>query len=137
MSSPVVLCIDDRADFLKIRKAALEKCGYSVETATNASTAIRKLQTSQVAAVLLDYRNEGIDSQAVAYHIKQRFPNEPVILLSAYSCTPEALLWLVDEYVMKSEPIESLAQVIDRVTAVSMKKTKTYTQGSNSLAATA
>jgi hypothetical protein len=55
-----------------------------------------------------------MDAEAIAFQIKQRFPNHPIVLLSAYSEMPERVLWLVDEYVMKSEPIEGLVQVIER-----------------------
>jgi CheY-like chemotaxis protein len=67
-------------------------------------------------AVLLEYKLEGMDAEAVAYQIKQRFPRLPIILLSAYSQMPERILWLVDEYVLKSEPPEGLAQIIERAT---------------------
>ena len=111
----VVLCVDDRPELLKLRKAILESCGYSVMIATSAASAIKTLETACIAVVLVDYKSEGLDAQAVAYHIKQRYPHQPIILLSAYSDMPECILWLVDEYVMKSEPIERLAQVIERV----------------------
>jgi CheY-like chemotaxis protein len=55
-----------------------------------------------VTAVLLDYKLEGLDAEAVAFQIKQRSPHRPVLLLSAYSEIPERILWLVDEYMMKS-----------------------------------
>ncbi len=56
-----------------------------------------------------------MDKQAIACHIRQRFPNLPIILLSAYSEMPERILWLVDEYVMKSELPERLVPIIARV----------------------
>lgn len=110
-----LLCVDDRRELLKVRKAVLESCGYSVEIATTVANALKILENNPVAAVLVDYKSEGLDAQAVAYHIKQRYANQPIILLSAYSEMPETILWLVDEYVMRSEPIERLAQVIERV----------------------
>jgi two-component SAPR family response regulator len=55
-----------------------------------------------------------MDSEAVASDIKQWFPNLPIILLSAYSEMPERILWLVDEYLMKSELPERLVRVIER-----------------------
>ena len=67
-----------------------------------------------MAAVLLEYKLEGMDVEAVACHIKQRFPNLPIILLSAYSEMPERILWLVDEFVMKSELPERLVPIIER-----------------------
>ncbi len=89
---------------------------YSVFNATDALTAITILEQLAVAAVLVEYKHEGIDAEAIAYQIKQRFPKQPVILLSAYSGVPERVLWLVDEYVMKSDPVERLAKVVERVT---------------------
>jgi hypothetical protein len=56
-----------------------------------------------------------MDAEAVACHIKQRFPNLPIILLSAYSEMPERILWLVDEYVMKSEFPERMAPIMKKV----------------------
>ncbi len=38
----------------------------------------------------------------------------PIILLSAYSEMPERILWLVDDYVMKSEMPERLIPIIER-----------------------
>ena len=57
-----------------------------------------------------------MDAEALAYHINQRFPNVPIILLSAYFEMPERILWLVDEYVMKSDLPDGLVRVIERVT---------------------
>jgi len=60
-------------------------------------TAIKTLEETSVAAVLLEYKQKGIDAEAVACHIRQRFPSLPIILLSAYSEMPERILWLVDD----------------------------------------
>ena len=72
------------------------------------------LSETALAAVLLEYRLEGMASEAVASDIKQRFPDLPLILLSAYCDMPERILWLVDEYLMKSELPERLVWVIER-----------------------
>jgi DNA-binding NtrC family response regulator len=116
MVSATVLCIDDRPQALELRKAALESRDYCVKTASSGHTAMKMLEETSVTAVLLEYKSEGIDAEAVALHIKQRFPDLPIILLSAYSEMPERILWLVDEYVMKSERPERLVQIIERAT---------------------
>jgi CheY-like chemotaxis protein len=116
MESPTVLCIDDRPQVLELRKATLESRGYCVKIASSGYTAVKMLEKTSVAAVLLEYKLDGMDAEAVACHIKQRFPNLPIILLSAYSELPERILWLVDEYVMKSELPEGLVRIIERVT---------------------
>ena len=115
-SRPVLLCVDDRREVLEIRKAKFESIGYSVTTATNTAAALAILERLPVAAVLVEYKNEGMDAEAVAYQIKQKFPRQPVILLSAYAGMPERTLWLVDEYVMRSAPATTIAETIARVT---------------------
>ena len=116
MDSPTVLCIDDRPQVLELRKATLESHGYRVKIASSGYTAVKMLEETSVAAVLLEYKPEGMDAEAVACHIKQRFPNQPIVLLSAYCEMPEPILWLVDEYVMKSELPERLVPTIERAT---------------------
>jgi CheY-like chemotaxis protein len=115
MDSPIVLCIDDLPQALELRKNTLESHGFSVKIASSGQTAVMLLEGAPpVAAVLLEYRQEGMDAEAVAWHIKQRFPNLPIILLSAYAEMPERILWLVDEYVMRSELPERLVPIIER-----------------------
>jgi DNA-binding NtrC family response regulator len=116
LSSPIVLCIDNRSQVLELRKAALEPHDYCVKIAHSSYSAMRILDEAPVAAVLLEYTLEGMDAEAVAFHIKQRFPGLPVIMISAYSEMPERILWLVDEYVMKSELPDGLVRIIERAT---------------------
>jgi CheY-like chemotaxis protein len=122
MPQPTVLCVDDRPFLLQLRQAMLEDHGFSVVTASDAPTALAQLQTLAIAAVLLEYKSAGMDAEAVAWLIKRKFPQQRVILLSAYSDVPERVLWLVDEYVMKSEPADGLLRVIERVTGPATAK---------------
>ncbi len=114
MNSPTLLCIDDFPQALEVRKVTLESHGYSVKIASSGYTAMKMLEEMSVTAVLLEYKQEGMDAEAIAWHIKQRFPSLPVIMLSAYSDMPERILWLVDDYVMKSEMPERLKSTIER-----------------------
>ena len=116
MDSPTVLYIDDLPQALELRKATLESHGYRVKIAPSGYPALKMLEETPVAAVLREYKLEGMGAEAVACHIKQRFPNLPIILLSAYCEMPERILWLVDEYVMNSELPEQLLPIIDRAT---------------------
>jgi CheY-like chemotaxis protein len=114
MDFPTLLCIDDCPEMLELRKAILQSRGYCVKLSSSGHSAIKTLEETSVAAVLLEYKQEGMDAEAIACHIKQRFPNLPIILLSAYSEIPERILWLVDEYVMKSEMPECLISILER-----------------------
>ena len=116
MESPIILCIDDQQTVLELRKATLESHGYWVQVASSSYAAMKILEGMPITVVLLEYKLEGINAEAVAWHIKQRFPNLPIILLSAYSEVPERILWLVDEYVMKSEMPERLLGIVKKAT---------------------
>jgi CheY-like chemotaxis protein len=86
MSSPplrALLLVDDRTPLLQLRKPVLESLGYSVITASSVSIALAKLENCIVDAVLLEYKTEGLDAEAAASHIRQRFPTLPIILLTA------------------------------------------------------
>jgi DNA-binding response OmpR family regulator len=107
---------------LQLHKSTLEDHGYFVMTATDGATAIATLENEAIAAVVLQYKSEGIDAEAVAWLIKRRFPYKPVVLLLTYSEVPERVLWLVDEYVMRSEPVDGLLRVIKRVTTSALAK---------------
>jgi two-component system, NtrC family, response regulator GlrR len=126
MDSPTVLCIDDLPQALELHKATLESHGYCVKIASSGHTAMKMLEDASVAAVLLEYKLEGMDAEAVACHIKQRFPNLPIILLSAYSEMPGRILWLVDEYVMKSELPERLVPIIERAYRLAPRSNERY-----------
>jgi CheY-like chemotaxis protein len=94
MGSPTLLCIDDRPQMLELRKATLESQGYCVKLASSGYTAIKTLEETSVAAVLLEYKQEGIDAEAVASHIKQRFPSLPIILSRLTArCQSESCGW--------------------------------------------
>ena len=111
MSSCTLLCIDDQSHLLEHRKAMLESHGFGVRIGSSTYAAMKILEETTVDAVLVEYKKEGIDAEAIAYHIKQRFPHLPIVLLSAYSDMPQRILWLVDEFVMTSE-LERLIHII-------------------------
>lgn len=50
------------------------------------------LEGTYVDAVLLEYNKEGMDAEAIAYQIKQRFPKRPIILVSAFSDMPGRII---------------------------------------------
>jgi hypothetical protein len=72
------------------------------------------LQATSVDAVVLEYKQQGIDAEAIACQIDRRFHNIPIVLISQYFEMPERILWLVDAYVMNELP-ERLVRFIERV----------------------
>jgi CheY-like chemotaxis protein len=132
MDSPILLCIDNSPQLLDLRKKDLESQGYCVKLASSGYAAIKTLEQMSVAVVLLEYKQEGMDAEALACHIKQRFPNLPIIMLSACAEIPERILWLVDEYVMRSELTEQLVPIIERAHGLALRSKEGFQQAGHS-----
>jgi response regulator RpfG family c-di-GMP phosphodiesterase len=83
-----VLFIDDRPLLLELRKSSLASRGACIATARNGYDAMKLLEQTSVDAIFLEYKQEGMDSEAVAYQIKQCFPHLPIIMITAYTDIP-------------------------------------------------
>ena len=111
-ASPLILCIDDEALGLKIRKAVLEKEGYRVLTALDGSSGLNLFKDEPVEGVILDYYMPGMDGGQVAVAMRQQRPEVPILLLSAYVNLPAEVVQMVDFTVLKGEgPNELLIKV--------------------------
>ena len=111
-TGPLILCIDDEALGLKIRKAVLEKEGYRVLTALDGSSGLTLFTEEPVEGVILDYYMPGMDGGKVAFAMRKQRPDVPILLLSAYVNLPVDVLEMVDFTVLKGEgPAELLVKV--------------------------
>jgi CheY-like chemotaxis protein len=110
-----ILCIDDRREFLALRRTTLESVGYSVLTAQNGRAGLDLLATNKVDAVILDYKMEGMDGLAVARGIKRCKPSLPIVLLCGYhSDVPGTLADIADACVAKGHAGVALLQELQR-----------------------
>jgi CheY-like chemotaxis protein len=98
-----VLCVDDEAIGLQVRKILLEREGYRVLTASNGVEGLSLFQQNQIHAVVLDYSMPGMDGGQVAAAMRQSNPKVPILLLSAYVSLPEEVLAHVDRYLTKGD----------------------------------
>ena len=85
----VILCVDDEAIPLVLRKSVLEKAGYSVMTASCGSDALALLESNHVDLVLTDMLMPGMSGAHLAREVKLRQPDLPVILYSGVNEIPE------------------------------------------------
>jgi len=95
VSRPVILCIDDEDLGLEIRKMVLEREGFTVLTAKDGQTGLSVFDTEQVDAVILDYAMPGMDGGKVAAILRQRRPDLPIMMLSAYVALPEDVMRVI------------------------------------------
>jgi len=97
----VVLCVDDEAVGLKVRRILLERAGYEVLTASDGQSGLEIFRTHDVDAVVLDYSMPGMSGGEVARAMRQMKPDVPILLLSAYVGLHDEVRSIVDIYMTK------------------------------------
>ncbi len=107
-SSPLILCIDDEALGLQIRRAVLERAGYRVLTALDGASGLSAFWDHPVDVVVLDYVMPGLDGGQVAAEMRKQRPGIPILLLSAYVNLPPEVIPLVDHTILKGDGPERL-----------------------------
>jgi len=111
--SKVVLCIDDEAQALNLRKLVLESRGFTVLTALNGEDGLSILDSQHIDAAVLDYSMPGMNGGVVAAEIRRREPRLPIIMLTAYNFVSETLSNSVDVFIVKGEDPDLLVKRLE------------------------
>jgi len=106
----VVLCVDDEAVGLKVRRILLERAGYEVLTASDGQAGLEIFKTHSVDAVVLDYSMPGMSGGEVARAMRRLKPDVPILLLSAYVGLHDEVRSIVDVYMTKGEGAPALLE---------------------------
>jgi len=109
-SGHLVLCVDDEKVGLQVRRMILERSGYQVLTAQDGQSGLSLFESHPVEAVVLDYSMPGMHGGEVAARMRERKPDVPILLLSAYLGLPADITKLVDVYMTKGEGAPALLE---------------------------
>ena len=116
-TNKTVLCIDDEAFGLSVRKLLLESSGFRVVTAAGGEEGLAVFKSQPIDAVVVDYQMPGMDGGVVSAHIKQLKPRIPVIILTGYPSVAEdvsmadAFMQKADEPTFLVSRLESLVRI--------------------------
>jgi DNA-binding response OmpR family regulator len=124
LRSPTILCIDDEALGLQIRKAVLEHAGYLVLTALDGETGMILFTQNDIDAVILDYYMPGMDGGQVARAMREKDSGVPILMLSAYVDLPKEITDLADVTMLKGEGPEALIARIGELIAKTARDRK-------------
>ncbi len=86
-----VLVVDDDVAVRKVLKALLEQANVTVHEAGNGAEALEKLQRTMVDVVVTDVKMPGIDGLQLLEQVVQKWPDVPVILVTAHGSVPMAV----------------------------------------------
>lgn len=112
--SRLILCVDDEALPLTLRKLVLEKQGYRVITAQSADEAMRVVEKYPVDLVLTDQLMPGGTGTELARRVKEMRPELRVVLISGVNEIP-AEADAADLFISKVEGPTSMCEKISTV----------------------
>ncbi len=121
-----VMLVDDDVDFLTQTKIRMEAAGYTVKTAESQKGGEKLLEDFTPDIAILDLMMENMDGGfALAYRIKKKDPNIPVIIASGVSSetgiefdakTDEERSWIrADAFLAKPIRFEQLEKEINKL----------------------
>jgi DNA-binding NtrC family response regulator len=88
---PVILIADDDSSFRRVLEYQLKEAGFSVISAENGRTALDFFLQNHVDAVLTDLDMPELSGTDLLKAIKQRTPDTPVIVITAYGSIDSAV----------------------------------------------
>ena len=109
--SRTILCVDDEAGALLVRKAVLKSAGYKVITALNAGDALAILRSSDIDLVITDHLLPGVTGIEMARQMKLARPDLPILLLSGIVEPPDGIEY-VNKFLGKTEGPEQLLETV-------------------------
>lgn len=108
-----ILAVDDEQDALELFKDLFIKKGYDVQCVSSGLEALEIIDKIDIDAILLDIRMPVLDGIETLSKIKQKKPDIPVVMLTAYgyddNLINKALEMGATGYISKNLP---LAQII-------------------------
>jgi two-component system, NtrC family, response regulator AtoC len=91
LSPSRVMVVDDDAETLALLREVVAKEGYEVETAEDAETALRRLDEWLPELVITDIHMPGMDGLALLAAVREKEPDIPVVLLTAFGSLKTAV----------------------------------------------
>jgi DNA-binding response OmpR family regulator len=114
---PAVLLVDDDLTLLSVLSRRVGRAGYEVRTATSGPAALKQLEGSWPALLVIDVMMPGMDGFELARRVKQ-LADLPIIILSAVDASEakvSALELYAEDYVTKPFDPDELVARIQRV----------------------
>ncbi len=110
-----ILVADDEMSIRLLYSEELKEEGYEVYMASNGREALEIVEKIPLDLVILDIKMPEMDGIEALRQIKEKRPDLPVILSTAYGeYRQDFATWASDEYLVKSSDLEDLKAVVRR-----------------------
>ena len=112
---PAILVVDDELSMREFLKILLEKEGYEVTTASEASSAIDLIQNKAFDLVLSDIKMPGISGLSLLEKIKEIDDSIAVIMITAFASPENAVIAMKSgafDYITKPFKVDEIIKII-------------------------
>jgi CheY-like chemotaxis protein len=124
-----ILVVDDEVDARSLFNDLFSRKGYDVESASGGIEALEMVNKINADAVLLDIRMPVMDGLEVLSKLKQKKPELPVVMLTAYgyddNLINKALEFGAAGYISKNLPLAQIVHTFQTLLSTIPKKLQT------------
>ncbi len=118
MSKARILAVDDQRYFRELTEGLLGDAGYDVQTATSGEEALHLLERDDFDIILTDLVMPGIDGSELVRRIKERRPEQDVIMVTGVvdvKTAVDAMKQGAVDYILKPFDRDALVDSVDRI----------------------
>jgi CheY-like chemotaxis protein len=87
MNQRSILIVDDEAHVIRVLRLVLEREGYQVEGAADGAEALEKMRMRRPEVMVTDIQMDGMDGRALCHATRERYPDDPFLILVMTSMT--------------------------------------------------
>jgi DNA-binding response OmpR family regulator len=110
MAIKTILLVDDDQKHLMLHAMILKQAGFRPITTVVGADSMGVHENENPALIFLDYQlNSAVNAQQIAGLLRQRFPEAPLIVLSARDAMPEDMKGLASGFLHKGDPADLVA----------------------------
>ncbi|WP_455209460.1 sigma-54-dependent transcriptional regulator [Kaarinaea lacus] len=115
MSQPMILVVEDDIDLRDALSDTLQMAGYAVCVAQDGRMALDMIESKEPVMVISDIQMPRMDGHMLLKHIKKRWPDLPVMIMTAYGSIEKAVQAMRDgavDYLTKPFEAEVLVNMV-------------------------
>jgi DNA-binding response OmpR family regulator len=107
-SNMKILVVDDDMNIQRLYKEELEEEGYEIVIAETGNMALTLFEKEHPDIVTLDMLLPDIDGMSVLREMKERRPDIPIIVSTAFDYRDDFAVWASEAYIVKSSDLMEL-----------------------------